>query len=84
MASLLMVSSLTTSSGIAKNVFLLRLAPRTKIFKSVNAWGFAIEFSSDDWMHIREVKDHCEFANTILSLSFYVVIWDNNGETFWM
>ena len=72
MTSLLMVSSLTKSPGIVKNLFLLKLAPRTKIFKSWNAWGFAIECSSDDWMHIREVKDHCELANVIWS---FPCIW---------
>ena len=36
--SLLMVSSLTKPSEIVKNLFLLRLAPRTKIFKSRNAY----------------------------------------------
>ena len=84
MSSLLMGSSLTKSLGIVKNLFLLRLAPRTKIFKSGNAWSFAIEYSSDDWIHIREVKDHCELANVIWSFSLYVVILDDNEETFWM
>ena len=79
-----MASSLTKFPGIVKNLFLLRLVTTTKIFKSGNAWGFAIEFSSDDWMYIREVEVHCEFANVIWSFSLYVVIWDNNEETFWM
>ena len=65
MTSLLMVSSLTKSSEIVKNLFLLRLAPRTNIFKSGNAGVFAIECISDDWMHIREVKDHCELVKVI-------------------
>ena len=48
MTSLWMASSLTKSPGIVKNLFLLRLATTTKIFKSGNASGFAIECSSDD------------------------------------
>ena len=84
LTSLLIVSSFTRSSGIVKNLSLLRLAQGTKIFKSGNTWGFAIECSSDNWMYIREVEVHCDLANVIWSFSLYVVIWDNNEETFWM
>ena len=61
---------MTKSPGVVENLFQLRLAPRPELLLLINLLilhgvELRIGRSSDDSMKIREVKDHCEFANVI-------------------
>ena len=50
LTSLLMISSVTKSSGTVENIFALRLTPRLIISTLENVWGFVIDkFVNSTW-----------------------------------